>query len=140
MRKPGDKVRVRKDLDWNKRYRMHGSNNDVAMARTIINFLQGKVLTISDANPRGYFCEETGSDFVFTDEMFEKDAEVLNITIHRNGRRVIAENLDTGDTGIAICNPEDEFNPEYGAIIALHRMFGKNSSLIIVKEGETDGN
>ena len=140
MRKVGDKVRLRMDLDWDKRYRMYDSNNDVAMARTIINFLQGKVLTISNASSRGYFCEETGSDFVFTDEMFEKDVETLNIMIYRDGRKMFAEDLETHEVGIAICNPEDEFNPEYGAIIAIHRMFGKDSSLIIVKEGETDGN
>lgn len=139
MRKVGEKVRLRTDLDWNKRYKMNGCNNSVAMARTIINFLQGKELTISVASELGYSCEETGTDFIFTDEMFEDDAETLSIAIHRKGRDIIAEDLETGRVGVAHCNPADEFNAEYGAIIAIHRMFGEASSLIIVK-GEEDGN
>lgn len=139
MRKVGEKVRLRTDLDWNKRYKMNGCNNSVAMARTIINFLQGKELTISVASELGYSCEETGTDFIFTDEMFEDDVETLSIGIHRKGRDIIAEDLETGRVGIAHCNPADEFNAEYGAIIAIHRMFGEASSLIIVK-GEEDGN
>ena len=139
MRKVGEKVRLRTDLDWNKRYKMNGCNNSVAMARTIINFLQGKELTISVASELGYSCEETGTDFIFTDEMFEDDVETLSIAIHRKGRDIIAEDLETGRVGVAHCNPADEFNAEYGAIIAIHRMFGEASSLIIVK-GEEDGN
>lgn len=139
MKKVGEKVRLRTDLDCNKRYRMHGSNNSVAMSKTIINFLQGEELTISDVTDIGYFCEETGKDIVFVDEMFDEGVGTLSIAIHRNGRKVIAENLETGDIGIATCNPSDEFNPEYGAIIAIHRMFGDNSSLVIVKGEETYG-
>ena len=139
MRTVGEKVRLRTDLDWNKRYKMNGCNNSVAMARTIINFLQGKELTISVASELGYSCEETGTDFIFTDEMFEDDVETLSIAIHRKGRDIIAEDLETGRVGVAHCNPADEFNAEYGAIIAIHRMFGEASSLIIVK-GEEDGN
>ena len=139
MRKVGEKVRLRTDLDWNKRYKMNGCNNSAAMTRTIINFLRGKELTISEASEIGYFCEETGTDFIFTDEMFEDEVETLCIAIHRNGKSVIAEDLQTGRMGIANCHPEDEFNAEYGAIIAIHRMFGESSSLIIVK-GEEDGN
>ena len=139
MRKVGEKVRLRTDLDWNKRYKMNGCNNSVAMARTIINFLQGKELTISVASELGYSCVETGTDFIFTDEMFEDDVETLGIAIHRKGRDIIAEDLETGRVGVAHCNPADEFNAEYGAIIAIHRMFGETSSLIIVK-GEEDGN
>lgn len=138
MRKVGERVRLRTDLDWNKRYKMNGCNNSVAMAKTIVNFLQGKELTIEEISEYGYFCCETGRDFVFTDEMFEDDVETLSIAIHRNGKSVIAEDLETGRIGIANCHPEDEFNAEYGAIIAIHRMFGETSSLIIVK-GEDDG-
>ena len=139
MRKVRERVRLRTDLDWNKRYKMNGCNNSVAMAKTIINFLQGKELTISVASELGYSCEETGTDFIFTDEMFEDDVETLSIAIHRKGRDIIAEDLETGRVGVAHCNPADEFNAEYGAIIAIHRMFGEASSLIIVK-GEDDGN
>lgn len=139
MRKVGERVRLRTDLDWSKRYKMNGCNNSVAMPKTIINFLQGKELTISEASELGYFCKETGTDFIFTDEMFEDEVETLSIAIHRNRNTVIAEDLETGRVGIANCHPEDEFNAEYGAIIAIHRMFGETSSLIIVK-GEEDGN
>ena len=139
MRKVGERVRLRMDLDWDKRYKMNGCNNSVAMAKTIVNFLQGKELTIEEISEYGYFCYETERDFVFTDEMFEDEVETLSIAIHRKGRDIIAEDLETGRVGVAHCNPADEFNAEYGAIIAIHRMFGEASSLIIVK-GEEDGN
>ena len=139
MRKVGEKVRLRTDLKTGERYKMFGSNYGIIVSEVIVNFLQGKELTISSGTSLGYFCDETGGNLIFTDEMFEAPPETLSISIHRKGRKVIAEDLETGRIGVAVCNPADEFNPEYGVIIAIHRMFGRDSSLIIVKEGEEDG-
>lgn len=48
-------------------------------------------------------------------------------------RKVVAKNVRTGETAVARCNPEDEFDFAVGAKLALYRLFGdepksKNSS------------
>ncbi len=70
--KKGDKVTVRKDLDFEKRYGTEGY--DSHPMTTVINFLVGRTLTVSEADEkyRCYWCEETGYDILFTDEMFEE--------------------------------------------------------------------
>lgn len=44
------------------------------------------------------------------------------IIIYRNGNQVIAKNTATGKTGIAKCNPADEFDFETGAKVAFERL------------------
>lgn len=46
------------------------------------------------------------------------------IIIYRNGAEVIAKNTATGETGVAKCNPADEFDFETGAEIAFYRLLG----------------
>lgn len=44
------------------------------------------------------------------------------IIIYRNGLEVIAKNAATGKTGVAKCNPADEFDFEIGAKLAFDRL------------------
>ena len=44
------------------------------------------------------------------------------IIIYRNGSEVIAKNTATGKTGVAKCNPTDEFDFEIGAKLAFDRL------------------
>lgn len=44
------------------------------------------------------------------------------IIIYRNGSEVIAKNTATGKTGVAKCNPTDEFDFETGAKLAFGRL------------------
>ena len=47
------------------------------------------------------------------------------IIIYRNGAEVVAKNTATGKTGIAKCNPADEFDFNTGARLAFDRLTAK---------------
>lgn len=52
-------------------------------------------------------------------ELVENNPE---IRIYRKRNKVIAKNIATGEKGIARCCPEDEFDFDYGARLALRRL------------------
>ena len=120
--KPGNRVRVREDLDFDKRYRMEDNTFGIPPSRTMITFLAGEELTIRNVMGNGYFMEETGGDFIFTDEMLEDALPEVDIRIYRKGRETIAFNAITGEKGFARCHPDDEFDPDYGAWLAMVRL------------------
>ena len=49
-------------------------------------------------------------------------ADNYEIRIYCDGNKVIAENTITGEKGVARCCPEDEFDFDYGAKLALRRL------------------
>ena len=53
---------------------------------------------------------------------FLKLAKPEKIIIYRNGSEVIAKNTATGKTGVAKCNPADEFDFKTGAKLAFERL------------------
>ena len=53
---------------------------------------------------------------------FLKLAKPEKIIIYRNGAEVVAKNTATGKTGVARCNPADEFDFNTGAKLALERL------------------
>lgn len=109
--KVGDKVRVRKDLVFNKRY--GGNTFVVGMDR-----YSGKIMTIGYVNHRGnYIFVGDTERWCWTDEMLES-VESINIIVE--GNKVIAKRGNK--VGIARCSPEDEFNIFTGAKIALDRL------------------
>lgn len=66
---------------------------------------------------------------------FFKEEEIKlaeQITITRHGDKVVAKYGEK--VGVAKCSPEDEFNFEVGAKLALERLFGTTSTVQIVKE------
>lgn len=53
---------------------------------------------------------------------FLKLVKPEKIIIYRNGAEVVAKNTATGKTGVARCNPADEFDFNTGAKLALERL------------------
>lgn len=125
--KVGDRVRVRMDLSEDKRYSMEGSNNAVRPTYTMVKYFRGSEMTISEVNyfpVFGYYTEETDTDFIWTDEMFEEALPNVGISIIREGRAIIAEDVFTGEKAVAKCHPDDKFDPRIGACIAFNRLVG----------------
>ena len=112
--KVGDKVRI---LDGSKikGYTFGWFSN---MARHI-----GEIVTISSI---GLFQSHL---YYLTEEYMynwdERGLELVKpekIIIYRNGAEVIAKNIETGKTGVAKCNPADEFDFNTGAKLAFERL------------------
>lgn len=122
--KVGDKVRVRRDLNYNKRYAMEDSNYSIHPAYVMAKWFSGAEMTINDASDLGYMTVETGNTFLWTDEMLEEALPDVNINIYRSGRAIIAEDCLTGRERKAICAPEDEFDPVFGVLLAMTRLLG----------------
>lgn len=120
--KKGDKVKVRSDLDHDKRYKMLTSNNGANPSYVMAKYFAGTVLTISHTSQLGYWTEETGRDFTWTDEMFEDVLPEVGISIYRDGRMTIAENIFTGERAVAKCHPDDDFSWKYGVGLAMSRL------------------
>lgn len=122
--KKGDRVRVRLDLSEDKRYSMEGSNNTARPTYTMVKYFKGSEMTVSDASPLGYYMEETGQDFLWTDGMLEEALPNVGISIIREGRAIIAEDVFTGEKAVAKCHPDDKFDARIGATIAFNRLVG----------------
>lgn len=136
--KVGDRVRVRLDLDTEKSYSMEGVNNTVRPTFTMVKYFRGSEMTIADADPLGYYMEETGMDFVWTDGMLEEALPNVGISIIREGRAIIAEDVFTGEKAVAKCHPDDKFDANYGVKLAMARLIGMN--FIDVKEAKAELN
>lgn len=115
--KVGDKVRI---LDGSKFEDYCGGWID-DMKRHI-----GKIATIKSfysycnaQKQKGYCLEEFNYGW---DERGLELVKPEKIIIYRNGSEVIAKNTATGKTGVARCNPADEFDFETGAKLAFDRL------------------
>ena len=112
--KVGDKVRI---LDGSKIEKYCGG-----WACSMKDYI-GKTATIKSVEsyinyPTGYRLEEYG--FKWDERGLKLESE--KIIIYRNGLEVIAKNAATGKTGIAKCNPADEFDFNTGAKLAFERL------------------
>ena len=112
--KVGDKVRI---LDGSKikGYTFGWFSN---MARHI-----GEIVTISSIglfqSHLYYLTEEYRYNW---DERGLELVKPEKIIIYRNGAEVVAKNTATGKTGVARCNPADEFDFNTGAKLAFERL------------------
>lgn len=71
-----------------------------------------------------------GCRFIFfSDDMLEP-VRSDRITIYRDGPKVIAEDKNTGRTGVARCNPADEFDFYTGAKLAFERLTGEEKKKV----------
>ena len=77
----------------------------------------------------GYSCKN-GHGWYCNGNMLELVTKEKPIMIYRKGREVIAEDKDTGKTGVAKCNPSDEFDFYTGAKLALERLTGEKKEKI----------
>ena len=79
----------------------------------------GKIIRVTNRyNLFGYFVSADCFDLV-------EPATPEKIIIYRNGAEVVAKNTATGKTGIAKCNPADEFDFNTGARLAFDRLTAK---------------
>ena len=61
----------------------------------------------------------------------ETPARIIIFSDPKDGRKVIAKNELTGKVGVARCNPEDEFDWETGAKLALVRLFEADNAALV---------
>lgn len=118
----GQKVKV---LDGSKIERYTGGWADtmykyvgkVFQIREVVKDYDGRIrYLINDAD--GFWYDERGLEIV------EENKIVIRVDPD-DPTRVIAKNILTGKTGVAKCSPEDEFNFDTGAALALSRLIGK---------------
>ena len=69
--KPGDKVRVREDLEAYREYRMESGYTDTAVEEMLL--FRGKIVTIFGFSDNAYLVEEDTENWNWTDEMFEDE-------------------------------------------------------------------
>lgn len=113
--KVGDKVRI---LDGSKIKSYIGNWAD-GMERHIGKIATIKSVCLLSCTQMGYRLEE----FAYCwDERGLELVKPEKIIIYRNGAEVIAKNTATGKTGVARCNPADEFDFNIGAKIAFERL------------------
>lgn len=67
--KPGDKVKVRPNLDLHTKYGMYSSNFATGINDIMLK-LVGKTVTITGTRDNGYKIDADNSDWNWTDEMF----------------------------------------------------------------------
>ena len=124
--KVGDKVRVR---SWESMEKEDGLNyyDSIAVRCSFVKEMKplcGKTVTISRASMDGTYCIEEGGYF-WSDGMFETPRATGTIVIYKKDNTVVALDKDTGETGVAICNAEDEFDFLIGADLAYERLRGR---------------
>lgn len=112
--KVGDKVRI---LDGSKIKNYYGGWS------THMKGYVGKIATV-----RHLYSHYTQNSYLLEGSIFSWDERGLElvkpekIIIYRNGSEVIAKNTSTGKTGVARCNPADEFDFSTGAKLAFERL------------------
>lgn len=113
--KVGDKVRI---LDGSK-IKNYISGWTGGMKRHI-----GEIVTIQSVFQHSPIC----NSYYLEEHSFSWDERGLElvkpekIIIYRNGAEVVAKNTATGKTGVARCNPADEFDFNIGAKLAFERL------------------
>lgn len=137
--KVGDKVRVRSWISMAKEFGTD-SCGVIKVPRSFMPDMAefcGKTVTISRVIAGDtYRIKEDRCGWTFSSEMFE-DPKISKapktpkthspITIHQEGRKVIAQDTQTGKTGVARCHPNDKFDFYYGVGLAIERLTGYKS-------------
>lgn len=113
--KVGDKVRI---LDGSK-IKGYTGGWFSHLARRVGEIATIKCLGPASFSRNAYHLEE------FPYNWDERGLELVKpekIIIYRNGAEVVAKNTATGKTGVAKCNPADEFDFNIGAKLAFERL------------------
>jgi len=136
--KVGDKVRIRKFADMRAEFGCdqegtirpgHGN----PMFRRSMAHLCGQVATITklysdngeDKRVKLKFDDPKGDTFwYYAEYMLEPVAKGAVMIYQKNYKTVVAQDKVTGQTGIALCCPTDEFDFNVGARIAFGRLMG----------------
>ena len=116
--KVGDKVKVKNGL-------VGGSSYDEVYFTYGMARLGGKIFTVEQASVGGYYYLNDGCGYCWTESMLEPIREKLIIYCEDNKTIAKYYNGDKTVTAEAKCAPEDEFNFEYGAKLAMGRAIEK---------------
>ena len=124
--KVGDKVLVKTEEQMKEQFGKKWNYPNV-LGRCFADGMKqchGKIVTINnvDENTHCYSILEDECIYDWTDEMFLPIDPFPVITISVKNNKVIARKED-GKTGVARCHPDDEFNYETGAKLAIERLF-----------------
>ena len=148
--KVGDRVKIRQWDDMKREYGMdpYGA---IMMPCTFMPEMRkycGKTVIIQDVASTlrdDRYHIKGGDGWCFSDEMFETPATVRvyealkssrtqktlkphkPIVIYQEDREVIAQDTQTGKTGVARCHPNDKFDFYYGTGLAIERLTGYKS-------------
>ena len=99
---------------------------------TVIHLYDDKTVTYAT---RDFYERDYGvKNFIPAMEYIGKNT----LVIYRNGNAVTAVNKATGETGVAICSPSDEFDFNVGAAIALARLLTKDHNATDNKDVKTE--
>ena len=99
---------------------------------TVVRLYPNKLVVFAD---RDFYESTCGvKNFIPAMEYIGKNT----LVIYRNGNAVTAVNKATGETGIAICSPSDEFDFNVGAAIALARLLTKDHNAADNKDVKTE--
>ena len=124
--KVGDKVRIR---SWESMEEQFGVDHmgDIRLSTTYfvknMRHYCGETLTITRVGTSSY--QTKGNTWHWADEMFEPGIVCNTVVIYTKGNKVIAVDKATGETGVAICSPEDTFDFFTGADLAFERLRGR---------------
>ena len=136
MYREGDKVKVRQWNDMEREYGldMCGTIQVPCSFMPAMREFCGRIVTISRVvSEDTYRIKEDDYGWVFSNAMFEvpkisKIAKALKshkpIVIYQEDRKVIAQDIQTGKTGVARCHPDDKFDFYYGVGLAIERLTG----------------
>lgn len=137
--KVGDRVRVRawKDMAGEFGTDYYGAIMVPSSFMPAMREFCGRTVTISRVTSGNtYRIKEDDYGWTFSSEMFEdpKTSKTPKtpkapkahkpIVIYQEGRKVIAQDTQTGKTGVARCHPDDKFDFHYGAGLAIERLTG----------------
>lgn len=125
--KVGDKVTVR---SWESMERQYGLDyiGSIAVTCSFVKEMKkycGRTVTISRVNTISYNIKEDNGRYNWSEGMFETSRATGTIVIYKKDNTVVALDKDTGETGVAICNAEDEFDFLIGADLAYERLRGR---------------
>lgn len=125
--KAGDKVKVRSLESLKKEFGTDCTGAipmDCSFVKPMFRYCGKEVVieeVFSSSGDNIYTIE--GDTWNFNEKVFEIPNQ--SIVIYRKDNKVYAVNKATGETGVAICCPEDEFDFKIGADIAYERLMGR---------------
>ncbi len=140
--KVGDRVKVRSWDSMAKQFGVDSRGTIMVPCSFMLDMREfcGRTVTISrvisGTRWDAYRIKEDRYGWTFSNEMFE-DPNAPKITktskmskahkpivIYQEDRKVIAQDTQTGKTGVARCHPDDKFDFYYGAGLAIERLTG----------------
>lgn len=130
--KIGDRVKCIDDGVWSKNLSgKYGTikvkHNDSLYAVEFDEYIYGHGCNGLAKYGHGWNCDESMLELA--------EEKTKPILIYRDGMKVVAEDKNTGKTGVAKCNPSDTFDFYTGAKLALERLAGNEKKKVKFADG-----